>query len=65
MKIEENKEVLERVMKLAQKKATGRPRDLAKRLSTSERSVYRLIDVIKTNGVKICYSRIVQSYIIE
>lgn len=65
MKIEENQEVLERIVELARKKATGKPYELAKKLGVSERTVYRLKDALLDQGLRIRYSRIVDSYILE
>jgi hypothetical protein len=37
---------------------TGTPDDLAKRLSTSRKTLYRIIDGLKTRGVEIKYCRV-------
>jgi predicted DNA-binding transcriptional regulator YafY len=65
MKIEENQKVLERIVQLARKKSTGKPHELAEKLGVSERTVYRLKDALLDQGLRIRYSRIVDSYILE
>lgn len=48
------------------KKATGRPKDLARSLGISERTLFRLInDVSELYGVEIYYSNNLNSYIID
>lgn len=48
---------LERLAFLIQRKATGSPEELAKRLEVSRRTVYNLIDILKAQGADIEYCR--------
>lgn len=65
MKLEQDKERLDRVVKLARKKATGRHCELAEKLGISERSVYRIIGALKDSGVKIRYCKTIKSFVID
>lgn len=65
MNITENKEIKKKLIKLANHKSTGRPKELADMLSVCERNLYRIIEAIKDEGIKIRYSRTLKTYIIE
>lgn len=56
-------EILERIDQLIRLKATGRPKQLAKRLEVSEATVFRMIDTMKEMNAPICYDLTRQSYI--
>jgi DeoR/GlpR family transcriptional regulator of sugar metabolism len=57
-------ERIARIEDLIQRKATGRPRELAVSLGVSERTVYRIIqDMINYKNVKIEYSYPNNSYV--
>lgn len=53
---------LDRLDKLINRKGTGSPKSLAKRLEVSERTVYNLIDLLKGLGAEINYCRQRGSY---
>lgn len=53
---------LQRIDYLIRTRATGSPKSLAERLDTSENSVYRLIENLKTQGLPIEYDRRNQTY---
>ena len=53
---------LERVDRLIRLKATGSPKQLAKRLDVSEATVFRLIDTMKILNAPISYDFTIQSY---
>lgn len=55
--------ILERVDQLIRLKATGRPRDLAKRLEVSEATIFRIIDTMKEMNAPIYYDLARQSYL--
>ncbi|WP_461630774.1 hypothetical protein [Labilibaculum euxinus] len=65
MNITQNQELIERVIKLADRKATGSPSELSHKLGVSQRNLYRILDCIKDLDVTISYSRTLQSYILE
>ncbi|PKQ63553.1 hypothetical protein BZG02_09280 [Labilibaculum filiforme] len=65
MNITQNKELIERVIYLAKRKATGTPMQLAERLSISERNLYRILEFLKDSEKSISYSRTLQSYIVD
>lgn len=48
---------LERLALLIQRKATGSPEELAKKLKVSRRTIYNLIDILKCQGANIEYCR--------
>jgi len=53
---------ISRLHLLIERKATGSPAKLARRLELSERSIYNLIDQMKSLGAPIEYSQSAQSY---
>jgi hypothetical protein len=65
MNITQNKELIERVLSLAEREATGTPSQFAHLLGVSERNLFRILECIKDSGITISYSRILQSYILE
>ena len=54
--------LLERVDRLIRLKATGRPRQLAKRLDISEATVFRMIETMKELNAPVYYDLARQSY---
>ena len=54
-----------RFIELAQKKATGTPKELAKKFNIQERVLYRLLDSLKTDGLEFRYCRTIRSYWID
>jgi transcriptional antiterminator len=56
---------LERIHTLISLKATGTPSELAKKMATSERNIYNLINEMRDLGGYICYCRFRQSYYYE
>lgn len=64
MKTKEYKTRLERIQELAKQNATGSPKVLANRINVSERTLYRLVQNIKEQGIAIEYCRKTNSYCI-
>lgn len=62
MKFLEQLKQLERLDQLIRMKATGTPKELAQRFSISERTVYNLLEILKSFGATIEYCRRRQSY---
>lgn len=58
-------EKAEYVKKLASHGKTGTPEQLAKKLNLSRRTLYRLIQNLRTAHIPIVYDRKIQSYIID
>lgn len=56
---------LERIHLLINRKATGSPKYLSRKLNISERQVYRLVNELKTMGFPISYSKAKQTYFYE
>lgn len=56
-------ERIERVDNLIRLESTGTPKQLSEIINTSERLVFRLIEIMKKLGAEIKYSRTKQSYI--
>jgi hypothetical protein len=54
-----------RFIKLAQKKATGTPKELASKLNIQERVLYRFITSLKTDGLEFKYCRTIKSYCLD
>ncbi len=52
-------------IELAQKKATGTPKNLALKLNIQERVLYRFLDSLKTDGLEFRYCRTNGSYCID
>ncbi|TSJ43047.1 HTH domain-containing protein [Mucilaginibacter corticis] len=53
---------LDHLNSLIRKKATGTPEQLAKKLNVSERTTFEYLDILKSLGADIRYSRERQSY---
>ncbi|PXX97892.1 hypothetical protein DF185_18160 [Marinifilum breve] len=58
-------EKTEYLKEIIKKGNTGTPKELAKRLNISERSLFRLVRNLKETNFSIIYSRTKQSYITE
>jgi transcriptional antiterminator len=65
MKFEEYLEKLEQLIKLIDHSNTGSPKELAKRLNVSERTLRRLIEKLRTKNNSIRFCRRSNSYISE
>jgi DNA-binding MurR/RpiR family transcriptional regulator len=65
MNLQEQINLVKRVHQLIRLKATGTPKDFARRLEMSESTLYRVIDEMKTLGFPIVYSKVRQSYYYE
>jgi predicted DNA-binding transcriptional regulator YafY len=65
MKYLENLAQLERIEALARKNATGTPKELAKKINVSERTIYRLIKNMKTKKIPIEFCRKRNSYFLN
>lgn len=53
---------IERIDQLIRMKATGSPKELAKRLEISRSTLYNILDFMKTQGVEIYYCAERQSF---
>jgi len=65
MNITENRYLIDEILKLAHNKSTGTPNQLSDSVGLSVRSLYRIIESIKDQGIPIRYSRSLRSYIVE
>lgn len=65
MNVSETKEKLEKINTLIRLKATGTPKDLAKKLNTTKRTVFRIIKQLKEMGCPIYYDKQRGSYCYE
>ncbi len=65
MKFIQYAEKLETIKHLAQHKRAGTPRQLAKKLDISERTVERMIQQLRDNGYPIKYNRFRFTYEVE
>lgn len=65
MKFDQYQEKLKVIEKLIQQANTGSPRELAKQLLISERTVRRLIERLKVKNKSIRFCRKSQSYLIK
>ncbi len=54
-----------RLLTLAKLRSTGTPADLAFRFNISERSVKRIVQEMRNEGIKIRYCQISVSYLID
>lgn len=52
-------------IELANKKATGTPKELAAKFNIQERVLYRFINTLKTDGLKFKYCRTIKSYYLD
>ncbi|MCB9275530.1 MAG: helix-turn-helix domain-containing protein [Lewinellaceae bacterium] len=62
MKFLEQLKQLERLDQLIRLKATGTPQELANKFSISERTIYNLLEILKSFGAQIEYCRRRQSF---
>lgn len=58
-------ENLNRIKELAKRNATGSPKELAKRINVSERTLFRLVQNIKKQGIPLGYCRKKNTYYIN
>lgn len=58
-------ERLNYIIYLAERKRTGKPITLAKKLGVSKRTVKRMVETLRNKGINIIYSRILDSYEIK
>lgn len=65
MKFYEYQEKLNRIQELAKRNATGSPKELAQRISVSERTLFRLVQNIKDQGILMEYCRKTNTYFIN
>jgi biotin operon repressor len=65
MNVIDLKTEIDRLDKLIKLKATGSPKELAKKLGTTERTVYRIIKQLKEMGCPIFYDKARESYCYE
>jgi len=65
MTLLEKLQQINRLHELIKRKATGTPKELATRLSISERTVYDCIDIMKSMNAPIYYCRSNKSYCYE
>lgn len=65
MKFEEYQEKLDQLKKLVEYANTGSPKELAKRLNVSERTVRRLIEKLKLQNNPIMFCRKSNSYLLK
>jgi len=56
---------LDQLHSLIRRKATGSPKQLARKLSVSERTVFAYISILKGQGAEIKFSKHRQSYYYE
>ena len=64
-KFVEQLQQLQRLDALIRRKATGNPLTLASKFGVSERTIYNLLDMLKSLGAEIGYSREMESYYYE
>lgn len=65
MKLIEQLQQLERLDGLIRRKATGTPKELARKFSVSERTIYNLLQILKELGAEIDYCHVRRSYFYE
>lgn len=65
MKFYEYQEKLTRIQELAKRNATGCPKELAEKMNVSERTLFRLVQNIKDQGIQIEYCRKINTYFIN
>lgn len=65
MKFDAYQEKLDQIEKLIQSSNTGTPKELAKRLCVSERTLRRFIERLRIKNKSIRFCRKAQSYVIE
>lgn len=62
MNVIELKDKIERLDQLIRMKATGVPKQLAKKFNTTERNIYRLLNQLKEMGCPIYFDKERESY---
>lgn len=65
MRFYEYQKKLIRIQELAKRNATGSPKELAEKINVSERTLFRLVQNIKEQGVEIEYCRKISTYFIN
>lgn len=65
MKFDAYQEKLDQIEKLIQSSNTGTPKELAKHLNVSERTIRRLIERLKVKNKSIYFCRKTQSYVLK
>jgi DeoR/GlpR family transcriptional regulator of sugar metabolism len=65
MKFDDYQEKLNQIENLIQSANTGSPKELAKKLNISERTVRRLIEKLKVKNYPIKFSRKINSYMLK
>lgn len=65
MKASDSKELKNRILKLAKMHAIGTPAQLACVIGVSKSSLNRIIADIRSEGITIPYSRVLESYILD
>ena len=61
----EYQKMIKRVIDLAERCATGTPKELASKLEIPQRNIFRLIQNIKHQGIQIKYCKKRQTYYID
>lgn len=64
MKFYEYQEKLNRIQDLASRNSTGSPKQLSITIEVSERTLYRLVQSLKDQGVPIEYCRKTNTYLL-
>ena len=65
MKFEEYEEKLGELIKLIERENTGSPKEVAKKLAVSQRTVNRLIEKLKAKNRLVIFRRSINSYVFE
>ena len=65
MKFYEHQEKLEILVKLIDRSCTGSPKELAKKLHTSERTARRLVEQLRDTNKEIIFCRKTNSYLFK
>jgi predicted DNA-binding transcriptional regulator YafY len=59
------KQQIERILYLAERESTGNLRELSRRLEVSERTVKRIVQYLRDEGIPIVFCRKTNSYILS
>jgi predicted DNA-binding transcriptional regulator YafY len=65
MKFYEYQAKLDRIRELARTNATGSPKELARRIEVSERTLYRLVQNMRDQGIPLEYCRRTSTYYLD
>lgn len=65
MKFDEFNGRVTRIKRLAEQKSTGTPKELAFKLNISERTLYRLVEIIKQEDNTFEFCRKTNSYVLK